>query len=273
MVLLLLLALLIGSPAAAYQITGGAANSGSLAGGSAGYNIQGAGYGSAGTFGTSSGYSLFSGSANWLLLFTTAASATFDTPAILSITPDAGPPGAKFTVIGSKFGAAQGGSSLVFENDLTHITYTAAILSWSDTLIEAIRPNLATSGSYTVKVIRSTFLSGATYFVDSNAVAQRINAAAAGEATVYPNPFNPLAAPINLLIANTSGATNVGFYIYDMTAELVSRQIVSAAPYSVTWDGKDRSGAQLADGVYLLRVVNEDTHALIAKGKILLVKK
>ena len=59
--------------------------------------------------------------------------------------------------------------------------------------------------------------------------------------------------------------------VYDITARIVYHEVVSEN--QITWNGRDNEDNLVADGVYLLRVVNEETKSLIAKAKILVIKR
>ena len=130
-----------------------------------------------------------------------------------------------------------------------------------------------------------SIVAGNVRAAQSNDVDFRVTAgtSSTGNATIYPNPFNPLEESIPATRASqlsgahatiaysATGVTNVGIYIYDSTARLVYREITTGS--QVTWDGTDMNGKHVADGLYLLRVVNEDNKSLIAKGKILVIKQ
>ncbi|MEA3493671.1 MAG: IPT/TIG domain-containing protein [Candidatus Margulisiibacteriota bacterium] len=196
---------------------------------------------------------------------------------ITQIEPNAGPAGTKFTGIGSGFGNSQGQSVLVFENNTTHTSYQCDVLSWSDTSIEAIVPRLAPAGDYTLKVIRLAIAQGTIQAYESNPAAFKVTSGSSstGNATIYPNPFNPRSAdPTHntATIGYNTNATVIGIYIYDATARLAYHQTTSDQ-VSTTWDGKDMNGNHVADGLYILRVVNEENKSLISKGKILVIKQ
>jgi hypothetical protein len=196
---------------------------------------------------------------------------------ITSISPNMAPAGNRITVNGLRFGSAQGSSYLSFENLSSRISYNAEIISWSDTAIEAVVPRLAAAGTYEVKVTRVAIIAGTVTAMQSNPSSFLITAAAAGGdiVNVRPNPFNPNTETVLMPVTNTYGATNVGYYIFDMTARLVYKHVVTASgtTASDTWDGKDLTQVLVGDGAYILRVINEDTKSLIARGKILVVKK
>jgi len=203
---------------------------------------------------------------------------------ITSVTPPTGPAGTQVTINGTSFGAMQGQSQLVFENNTqgNNTTYPMTVLSWSDTSIEAIVPRLAPAGSYTLKVVKMTITLGILQALESNPQSFQVTAPvpSGGTAIVYPNPFNPLAIGMTSsgLAANSiniaydaSSVTNIGIYIYDMTGRQVYHAITTQG--QVAWNGRDADGNIVADGLYLLRIVNEDTKSLISKGRILVIKK
>ncbi|MFC1540617.1 IPT/TIG domain-containing protein [Candidatus Margulisiibacteriota bacterium] len=200
---------------------------------------------------------------------------------VTEILPDRGPAGTKFTAIGEGFGISQGQSILVFENISSGITYNVNVLSWSDTAIEAIVPRLAPAGNYQLKVIKLAISAGNLRAYESNPEGFVVTGImpAGGDAVVFPNPFNPLATEMAAsgMAANqatiaydATGVQNIGIYVYDSTARLVYQTLTTDT--QVTWDGRDNGGSVVADGIYLLRIVNEDTKTLISKGKILVIK-
>ena len=65
----------------------------------------------------------------------------------------------------------------------------------------------------------------------------------------YPNPFNP-STTIEYTIAKPG---NVSLVIYDLngsTVKTLVNDFVTANNYSVTWDGKNDNGQQVASGQY-----------------------
>jgi hypothetical protein len=202
-----------------------------------------------------------------------------------SVTPPAGPAGTQVLISGEGFGAAQGQSILILENLDSHITYQLEVLSWSETSIEAIVPRLAPAGNYRMKVIKIAVTAGTMQAFESNPAGFRVTAimSSAGIATIFPNPFNPLETSVPATRAsglpasaatiayNATGITNIGIYVYDATARLVYHTVTNTN--QVSWDGRDDQGNLVGDGVYLLRVVNEESKSTIAKGKILVIKR
>jgi len=162
---------------------------------------------------------------------------------------------------------------VAFLNKSTNTPYAVEVLGWSDTTINAIVPKTAASGDYEIKVTRIAQTAGGNLGAfESNPAAFKVTASGAAEtAQIYPNPFNAGKENVNIVITNTQGATNIGYYVYDMTAKLAVK--VTSTSNQITWNGVDQFGSIVGDGGYLLRVINEDTKALIAKGKILVVKK
>jgi len=197
---------------------------------------------------------------------------------ITNIQPAAGPAGTKFTAMGSGFGASQGQSILIFENNTTGINYQVDVTSWNVATIEATVPRLAPVGAYTLKVVKMAISQGTMRVMESNPRGFTVTAAvsAAGVATVYPNPFNPLSTNAAHNRANISfsptSATNIGLYIFDSTARQIYKTVVPNTT-QVTWDGKDLNGSHVADGLYLIRIVNEDSKTVIARGKVLVTKR
>ena len=109
----------------------------------------------------------------------------------------------------------------------------------------------------------------------ANGISLTLSAAAVvGTATIYPNPFNAGAASVNIVLPSIpSGTTNIGFYIYNVAAQLVYKQVISSPNNSITWNGLDAAGTLVGNGTFLARIIDEDSRALLAKGKILVIKQ
>jgi len=132
----------------------------------------------------------------------------------------------------------------------------------------------APAGSYEVNVIYIPYVKGPGSDTPSNPADFAITYFGASDvATIYPNPFNAGTEVVNIAVTSTGGANNIGFYIFDMTAKLVNRQVVSAPTSATTWNGYDQTNTLVGDGAYIVRVINEDTKSVIAKGKLLVVKR
>ncbi|MFA5035298.1 MAG: Ig-like domain-containing protein, partial [Candidatus Margulisiibacteriota bacterium] len=188
-----------------------------------------------------------------------------------------GPAGVRIVLEGTNFRDSSTSASRAVE--FTSLTTSALtegiILSWTTTSIEVILPAGLASGMYGVDVkvsapsaadpaVVTTFVSTPKDFL--------VTASAAGDiAQIYPNPFSPRTEQVNIVVSNTGSASRLGYYIYDMAAQLVYR--TSTGTTQITWNGIDQWGSLVSDGAYILRVVNEDTKSLIAKGKILVVKR
>ncbi len=73
----------------------------------------------------------------------------------------------------------------------------------------------------------------------------------------YPNPFNPTTTiPFSL-----ATPARVSLSIYNVLGQEVARLIeqpMSAGEHRVTWDGRDRTGREVASGVYFYRLIADD---------------
>ena len=215
-------------------------------------------------------------SATQALSINVAAGNSLPLPApVIAVSPAAAPAGTRIRITlvsGRSFGTVRGNSLLSFINRSTQAGFTGvSILNWSDTTIEAIVPALA-SGFYDLKVILMQIAGGALQELDSSPASFQItgSAVATGTATVYPCPFNAGAETVTLAAPDTGGASKIGFYVFDRSARLVFKQIGSSG--QATWNGRDLEGDLIADGAYLIRILNEDSRALLAKSKLMVVK-
>ena len=203
--------------------------------------------------------------------------ASTEAPVITSIDPIAGPAGTKLTITGYNFrDKATSTSRKVQFISASNTIIEASIVSWESTQIVLTVPNTLGTGAYDIKVLVEFPSASDPSIIRSfysNPAAFTVTAVAPGPGAIvaYPTPFNPnTGVPVKIEF-DPGTATNIGVYIFDMTAKLVSRQNVTGSP--VTWNGVDMYGATVGDGVFLVRIVNNENQGLIAKGKILVVKK
>lgn len=84
-----------------------------------------------------------------------------------------------------------------------------------------------------------------------------------------PNPFNPRTGNYTIQFDLSTSAT-VTIYIYDITGSLVwqNTQARDFGINNVIWDGRNRYGTYVGNGVYLLRIASSD-NTLLGSGKIL----
>ena len=96
----------------------------------------------------------------------------------------------------------------------------------------------------------------------------------AGDAPNYPNPFNPGTGSTKIVV-DVPGPMDIGVYIYDITARLMYRNVILGANglTEIIWDGKSYYGQVVDNGVYLVRVIDEHSKQMIAKGKLLVIKR
>lgn len=69
----------------------------------------------------------------------------------------------------------------------------------------------------------------------------------------YPNPFNPA----TMIEFHVSKPGHIRIAIYNLTGQTVAvlvDQFLSAGSYSVSWDGKDRTGTNVPSGTYVYRI-------------------
>ncbi|MBT4503537.1 MAG: T9SS type A sorting domain-containing protein, partial [Gemmatimonadetes bacterium] len=77
----------------------------------------------------------------------------------------------------------------------------------------------------------------------------------------HPNPFNP-ETTIGYDVAEKG---SVRLRVYDVAGQVVRELIDSVQPagsYRVVWDGRDKDGAQVANGVYLYELTAGDYRAI-----------
>lgn len=192
----------------------------------------------------------------------------------ISVSPKSGPVGTVLTISwvkGNTFGSYQGNSIVMFTNKATGVTSAnGTILSWSETQIKVVVPQLA-AGQYDVAVRVAQSASGTVQpFTTDPDTFQVYAGGGADTPSIYPNPFDPGKETVTIALTDTKGASNIDYYIYDMTARLAHR--VTGGGTQITWDGRDLQGGLAANGAYLVRIVNADTRSLIARGKLLVIR-
>ncbi|MFH1390309.1 MAG: IPT/TIG domain-containing protein [Candidatus Margulisiibacteriota bacterium] len=202
---------------------------------------------------------------------------TGDDPVITSIDPVIGPAGTRMTITGYNFRDKDTSTSrkVLFISGAGAIV-EASIISWESTQITLTVPAALGTGAYDVKVLVEVPSASDPSIIRSfysNPAAFTVTAAAPPPGTIiaYPTPFNPNSGNPLKVEFDPGSATNIGVYIFDMTARLVKRENITGGQF--TWDGKDMYNLTVGDGVFLVRIVNNENQSLIAKGKILVVKK
>jgi flagellar hook assembly protein FlgD len=73
----------------------------------------------------------------------------------------------------------------------------------------------------------------------------------------YPNPFNP-STTIDVALPRRAHITLIVYNILGQQVTTLLDETLPAGPHSVTWDGLDATGRQVASGLYLYRLVADD---------------
>jgi flagellar hook assembly protein FlgD len=76
----------------------------------------------------------------------------------------------------------------------------------------------------------------------------------------YPNPFNPK-TDIRYQISDSRSPVHTSLKIFNILGQEVRMlvdEVKEAGYYTVTWDGKDRFGNDVASGVYFYRLTAGD---------------
>jgi hypothetical protein len=189
------------------------------------------------------------------------------TPVIASVNPREAVVGSTVLITGTNFGSEEGESQVTLDD-----TAIDAVTYWSDTMIIFTLPTTFTTKRYDLCVYRKN----STLSIDELSEPYAFDVIAAStKAKAYPNPFNPLGDGTIKIEVTVTEATTVSLYLYDMAARMVDEATVTllAGTNQIEWNGRDYTGNVVGDGVYLIRVVNSSTKELIAKGKILVIKR
>ncbi|MCX5751169.1 MAG: IPT/TIG domain-containing protein, partial [Candidatus Saganbacteria bacterium] len=194
------------------------------------------------------------------------------TPVITSISPNRGPVNTQITISGSGFGGPADGRCLIFNNvEQRNIPPSSSnIVSWTDTAIVVKIPEWV-KGVYKVSVSEKSNYSVSASNDDKTFTIMAVSTLA----KTYPNPFNPLKELEKIEFVMTAGA-NVQVYLYDMTGQPIWKsgtQYFAAGTQTIIWDGITFFSNFAGDGIVMVRVINEDEKTLIAKGKILVIKR
>jgi hypothetical protein len=119
--------------------------------------------------------------------------------------------------------------------------------------------NLLTTGTYTVTIsgqdkLGNKFSSTCSFQVGGNVV-QVLGA------KVVPNPFNPMTGVDAQIMFNLNKPADVEVTAYDWAGDYVAtifRGTKGIGPVSIAWGGQTEDGRDLANGVYLIRIVVND---------------
>ncbi|MFO7626181.1 MAG: FlgD immunoglobulin-like domain containing protein, partial [Candidatus Fermentibacteraceae bacterium] len=85
---------------------------------------------------------------------------------------------------------------------------------------------------------------------------------------VSPNPFSSSTS----VVFQSPGLSSMTFQVFDIAGRLVRTQSIGNSPagqHTITWDGRDSQGAELASGVYFIRLRGAEQQA---SAKVLLVR-
>ena len=101
-----------------------------------------------------------------------------------------------------------------------------------------------------------------------------------GVALNFPNPFNPDAGQTTRVEFTLSRPGIVRAFIYSLNARLVQAININngvSLPIGdyrdqLVWDGRDFQGNVVANGIYLLHIINLSGNEVVARGKILVIK-
>ncbi|OPL18087.1 MAG: hypothetical protein AVO35_06170 [Candidatus Aegiribacteria sp. MLS_C] len=75
--------------------------------------------------------------------------------------------------------------------------------------------------------------------------------------SICPNPFTMSSS----IVFQSPGVSQVGLEVYDTAGRLVRTEDLGSSPagqHSVSWDGRDASGAELSPGIYFIRLVSAE---------------
>ncbi|MCE5250491.1 Omp28-related outer membrane protein [bacterium] len=84
----------------------------------------------------------------------------------------------------------------------------------------------------------------------------------------YPNPFNPVTT-IEFTLPSESHVSLVMYDVLGRVVDIPVDRTLSTGTHRIVWDGRDRKGITLADGLYLFRLT-AGNH--IAHGKVTLLR-
>lgn len=208
-------------------------------------------------------------------------SSAIDLPEITSITPAFGPVGTEIVILGKNFDFSdrrfEKYARVLFNKDVTLMLQNVRVIS--PTEVRAIIPLTFKADKYVVYFNRRkddvVDLGAFSTQTDKTFTVTPLTTIT----DVRPNPVNPLDPdPKNnkaTVMITLLDPANVAIYIFDITGRLIWQKLAyyAAGTHAVEWDAKVLDGDLVGDGVYLIRVMNSDTKALISKGKIVVIKK
>jgi M6 family metalloprotease-like protein len=156
---------------------------------------------------------------------------------------------AAFTI--TSFGTGNYGTSGVTYDG----TYRTVFLSFTVELLSDIMPDIAPKDSLIMRAL-NFFRRGSSTGIDGEPDGSLLPDKFALEQN-YPNPFNPSTTILYSIAPGDPVPTNLAIFnvLGQKVATLVD-QVKGPGAYSVTWEGRDDSGAKVASGVYLYRLVH-----------------
>lgn len=92
----------------------------------------------------------------------------------------------------------------------------------------------------------------------------------------YPNPFNPRGGEVATFECSSDTTREARLYIYDMSARLLLQRLFAlngGALTRQTWNGYSDNNEPAGNGIYLYRLVDNTTHASLAKGKVWIINR
>jgi flagellar hook assembly protein FlgD len=148
---------------------------------------------------------------------------------------------------------------------LFFVTMVSVCLGQTGSVI--IKLNDGTNKTYNLSEVREIMVDGIPTSIEEEQITQKI-AQSFSLYQNYPNPFNP-STNIRYEIPD---AGPVDISIYDIQGRLIrilSKQSQQAGSHSVTWDGRNNSGAMVSSGTYFCSVRFKDSYQT---KKLLLIK-
>lgn len=92
----------------------------------------------------------------------------------------------------------------------------------------------------------------------------------------YPNPFNPKGGQIATFECSSEASVLSTIYLYDMSARLLWKKafnISAGAINRTTWNGYSDFNELAGNGVYLYRLIDNNSNKLLAKGKVWVINR
>jgi len=175
-------------------------------------------------------------------------------------------------------------SAVTLSIDDVPVAVETTIVSGDNLVIELryqVSTPLSTATTHKVMVeVRDRAGNESVISVSDLTVSDAQEAAIIGEVLNYPNPFNPETETTKIAYS-LSAQADIDIYIYTLTGQRLIHKVIQSGDEGarigyneVQWDGRNSFGDLVGNGLYLVRIVADDSGSkkLLGKVKVLVMR-